>query len=100
MNYYYIIMKLKFQIQCFVLDELLGLKFSPLDVTLYEGEVTDGYLLTFDDARIVFLNSQQWLNKATLFYTLEDHASDNVQIVQDMSQLYKALVFFEDNEER
>lgn len=80
--------------------ELSGLQFSQLELSLYEDQVTDSYVLTYEDARSVFLNAQQWLNQAKLFYSLEDHASDHVRIVQDLSELYRNLIFFEDNEER
>lgn len=74
--------------------------FTSLDLSSYEDQITDKYILTYDDARKVFLNSQEWLNKAKMYYTLENHASDCVQIIQDCSQLYKYLAFFEEDEER
>ncbi|XP_076181535.1 KIF-binding protein [Ptiloglossa arizonensis] len=63
-------------------------------------QITDKYLLDFDDARLVFLNVQKWLDQAKLYYTLEDHASDHILIVQDISQAYKYLAFFEEHEDR
>ncbi|KYQ49183.1 KIF1-binding protein like protein [Trachymyrmex zeteki] len=63
-------------------------------------EVTDMYLLDFNDARPVFLNVRKWLDKAKEYYTFENHASDYAWIVQDLSQAYKYLAFFEDNEDR
>ncbi|XP_076686657.1 KIF-binding protein [Andrena cerasifolii] len=63
-------------------------------------QVTDKYLLDFDDARPVFLNVQQWLKQAKEYYTLECHASDYISIVQDVSQAYKYLAFFEEHEDR
>uniref|UniRef100_A0A1B6MDG1 KIF-binding protein n=1 Tax=Graphocephala atropunctata TaxID=36148 RepID=A0A1B6MDG1_9HEMI len=80
--------------------ELSGLQFSLLELSMYEDQVTDSFVLTFDDARSVFLNSQQWLTQAKLYYTLDDHASDHVQIIKDYSELYRNLAFFEDDEER
>lgn len=80
--------------------ELSGLKFSLANLSPYEDQVTDKFVLTYEDARAVFLNAQQWLNKAKEYYTLEDHASDHVQILQDMSQMYKHLAFFEEDDER
>lgn len=65
-----------------------------------ENQLTDKYALDFNDARIIFLNAQTWLEEAKKYYTLENHASDHVQIVQDMSQLYKFLSFFEEDENR
>lgn len=46
------------------------------------------------------MNVRHWLKKAEEYYTLEDHASDYAQIVQDMSELYKLLAFYEDDESR
>lgn len=67
---------------------------------MYEDQVTDSYVLTFEEARAVFLNAQQWLNQAKLFYTLNEHASDHVQVVEDLSELYRNLIFFEDDDDR
>lgn len=63
-------------------------------------QLTDKYALDFNDARVIFLNSQKWLDEAKKYYTLENHASDHVQVVQDVSQLFKYLCFFEEDEDR
>ncbi|KZC15140.1 PREDICTED: KIF1-binding protein homolog [Dufourea novaeangliae] len=63
-------------------------------------QISDKYLLDFTDARLVFLNAQKWLEQAKLYYTLEDHASDHILIVQDISKTYKYLSFFEEHEDR
>lgn len=63
-------------------------------------QITDKYLLDFDDARPVFLNVRKWLNKAKLYYGFENHASDYARIAQDMSQAYKYLAFYEEKEDR
>lgn len=63
-------------------------------------EITDKYLLDFDDAKPVFLNVRKWLNKAKLYYSFENHASDYARIAQDMSQAFKYLAFYEENEDR
>ena len=63
-------------------------------------QVTDKYLLDFNDAKPVFLNVQRWLERAKEYYTLECHASDYISIVQDVSQAYKHLAFFEEHEDR
>ncbi|TGZ52662.1 hypothetical protein DBV15_07720 [Temnothorax longispinosus] len=54
-------------------------------------EITDMYLLDFNDARPVFLNVRKWLDKAKEYYTFENHASDYAWIAQDLSQAYKFL---------
>ncbi|KYM97243.1 KIF1-binding protein like protein [Cyphomyrmex costatus] len=63
-------------------------------------EITDMYLLDFNDARPVFLNVRKWLDKAKEYYTFDCHASHYAWIVQDLSQAYKFLAFFEDDEDR
>ncbi|XP_011881743.1 PREDICTED: KIF1-binding protein homolog [Vollenhovia emeryi] len=63
-------------------------------------KITDGYLLDFNDARSVFLNVRKWLAEAKEYYTFENHASDYAWIAQDLSQAFKLLAFFEDNEDR
>lgn len=82
------------------LGDVQHLWFTPLELSSYEDQITDKYVLVYEDARKVFLESQKWLTKAKEYYTLDEHASDCVQIVQDLSQLYKYLAFFEEDEER
>ncbi|XP_015585623.1 KIF1-binding protein homolog [Cephus cinctus] len=81
---------------------LESLKFISIEkeITFLANQVTDKYLLDFNDARAVFLNSQKWLEKAKTYYNLESHASDYVQIEQDASQAYRYLSFFEEDENR
>lgn len=62
--------------------------------------VTDKFLLTYEDARNVFLVCQNWLNKAKEYYSLENLASDYIKIVQDHSQAYGNLAFWEEDDER
>ncbi|XP_053989058.1 KIF-binding protein [Hylaeus volcanicus] len=81
---------------------LTDLKFDILekDIEPIASQITDKYLLDFEDARLVFLNVQKWLDQAKSYYTLEDHASDHIAIVQDVSQAYMYLAFFEEDEDR
>lgn len=79
-----------------ITDEEYDLTFPTLDLSEYENQVTDKFLLTIQDAKKVFLNVQNWLNKAQEYYTLQNLASDYIEIVQDKSQLYASLAFFED----
>lgn len=77
-----------------------NLVFTDLDVSKYENKITDKYLLTYQDAREVFLSCQSWLNKAKEYYKLETLASDYIELVQDSSQSYSYLAFFEEDDER
>ncbi|XP_034950715.1 KIF-binding protein [Chelonus insularis] len=83
-------------------DDFKRMKFEKLEenITPIAKQITDKYLLDFNDAKKVFLNVQQWLDQAKKYYALETHASDYVHIMQDMSQAYKYLSFFEDDEDR
>lgn len=55
---------------------------------------------TFEEARDIFLPGQRALNKAKLYYTLNDHCTDFAEIQQDLSRMHKVLIFFEPEEER
>ncbi|KAF2885054.1 hypothetical protein ILUMI_21109 [Ignelater luminosus] len=80
-------------------EDLASLEFPTLNVAVHESQVTDQFVLTLDDARKVFLNVKMWLNRAHSYYTLNNLASDYIEIVQDQAQMYLNLSFFEDNPE-
>jgi hypothetical protein len=46
-------------------------------------------------ARLIFLHGQRHVMTAKAYFNLEEHASDNAAIVQDHSQLFACLTFFE-----
>lgn len=75
-------------------------KFFNLELTSVENQITDAPVCTFDEARLVFLKTQTWINSAKEFYILDGHCSDHVEIVRDHSQLFKLLAFFEPDLER
>ncbi|CAL7949027.1 unnamed protein product [Xylocopa violacea] len=77
-----------------------SLKFDVLekDIEPIAVQITDKYLLDSTDSRIVFFNVLKWLEQAKAYYTLENHASDHILIVQDISQAYKYLSFFTETE--
>lgn len=80
--------------------DIKNLIFSDLDVSKYEKKIGDQFLLTYQDAREVFLSCQSWLNKAKEYYKLDTLASDYIELVQDSSQSYSYLAFFEEDDER
>lgn len=80
-------------------EELSRLDFPTLDLGSYESQITDQFVLTMQDARKVFANIQDWLNKAHEYYTINNLASDYIEILQDKSQMYANLAFFEENPE-
>ena len=66
-----------------------------LELTAYEELITDKFVRTFDEARGIFLFVVDRINNARKFYSLDSHASDAVEIIQDHSRAYKLLAFFE-----
>ncbi|CAB3366462.1 Hypothetical predicted protein [Cloeon dipterum] len=81
-------------------DEVENLTFPSLELDVLETCVTDKPANVFEEARPIFLNAKDWLDKAKQYYTMENHASDAVEIMQDTSRLYQSLIFFEDDEDR
>lgn len=77
-------------------EDLSHLDFPTLDLSSYEAQITDQFVLTMQDARKVFTNIHKWLNKAHEYYTINNLASDYIEIAQDKSQMYANLAFFED----
>lgn len=73
--------------------------FKSLEVSTIKDQITTKLVQTFDGAQPVFLNAQKWLNMSKEYYSFSDHASDHIQIIQDMSKLYKVLANFEANED-
>lgn len=71
-----------------------------LELTSVEEQITDKYVLDFEQARKVFLTVQRWIYKAQDYYHIDDHCTDYTEIVQDHSRLYKQLIFFEGDYDR
>lgn len=71
--------------------------FENLDLSLYERQITDDFVLTFEDAKEVFFIAQNWLNKAKEYYTVDHEATEYSKIVQDYASLYKYMALFEDD---
>lgn len=70
-------------------------KFSDeIDVQEIEKKVP-AIVFSFEEAREVFLFGQKNIKEAKLYYTISDHANNNVQLVQDHSKLYKHLIHYE-----
>lgn len=68
-----------------------------MDLDNYERVVVDEFVLTFEDAKDVFLTAQNYLNLAKEYYSLENEASQHARIVQDHATLFKRLAFFEED---
>jgi len=74
--------------------------FFDLELTAIESKITDKPVCVFAQARDVFKAVQAWLEAAKLFYALDGHCSDHIEITQDHSRLYKIIAFFEPDLER
>jgi len=74
--------------------------FTCIDASSIELGVPCSPVDAFDAARSLFLFGQKCVDSAKCFFSLEWHASDNVSIIQDHSQLFKHLIFFEAELER
>ncbi len=70
-------------------------RFDTLEVAEVEAEVSCDLVEDCERAKAVFLCGQKHLQRASQFFTLDDRASDHVSIIQDHSQMYKLLSFFE-----
>ncbi|KAF7284571.1 hypothetical protein GWI33_021952 [Rhynchophorus ferrugineus] len=79
--------------------DLQNLSFSGIDVTKYEEQISDQFILHLGDAKKVFLKTQDWIKKAQDYYNLNTLASDYIEIILDQSQLYLNLLFFDDNQD-
>ncbi|XP_043469147.1 KIF-binding protein-like [Leptopilina heterotoma] len=81
-------------------DCLEKLQFTSIEKNIESiaNEITDNYLLDFSDAKLVFFKINEWIDSAKQYYSLENHASDYVQLIQDQSQAYKDLAFFHNDE--
>lgn len=71
-----------------------------LDVSEFEGDIPVSCVVTFEDARSLFLFGQQHIVQARQFYVLDGFATDYVSVTQDYSQLFKVLAFFESDCDR
>jgi len=75
-------------------------RFFDLELTAIESKITDKPVCVFEQARDVFKPVQAWLEAAKVFYALDGHCSDHVEIVRDHSRLYSVTSFFEPDLER
>jgi hypothetical protein len=62
--------------------------------------ITSNMALDFDQARKIFLKAQSILNEAKEYFKLDGYVTDHCEIVRDLSDLYGALIFYEEDLER
>lgn len=75
-------------------------KFSNLDLSCFENCVSCSYVDSLQSARALFIFTHSWLKKSKLFYTLKDHPMEYVNVILDLSELYRFLAFYEDDIEK
>lgn len=75
-------------------------RFDDLDVSEIENQVTDSAVYDFESARLVFLWAQKHTTQAQNYFSLDERCSDYVELTRDLSQMYKHLLAFEDDDDR
>lgn len=78
----------------------LQYKFLNLDLNCFENCVSCNYVDGVQSARALFLFTHSWLKKSKLFYTIKDHPMEYVNVILDLSELYRYLAFYEDEIEK
>lgn len=73
------------------------LRFKDLEVSVYEERVTDKLPSNYEEAKSLYQFSMKCLDKSKEFYKLDGYVTAYVEIVQDVSQLYKYLAFFDNS---
>ncbi|GLV31358.1 uncharacterized protein CBL_11089 [Carabus blaptoides fortunei] len=68
--------------------------FPSLTVADIEVQVPDT-VSTTEEARRLFLYSQEWLRRAKAYYTLRDHPAEYVSLVFELSDLYRYMAMHE-----
>ncbi|KAK9891575.1 hypothetical protein WA026_015533 [Henosepilachna vigintioctopunctata] len=75
------------------LDVLDQHKFKGLTVTI--PNIPINFITETQEARTLFLFTQNWLKQMRAFYTLRDYPLQYVNAVLDLSELYRFLAFYE-----
>lgn len=71
-----------------------------MDLSEFENEVGAALLETTAQARALFLHTHSWLKKVKTYYNLNDYPMEYVNVVLDLSELYRYLAFYEEEIER
>lgn len=66
--------------------------------TKYSSSIRTNLILDYEQAKKLFLKVQKILNEQVLtYYQLDGYVTDHCEIVRDLSELYKLLLFFDNN---
>ncbi|XP_023018156.2 KIF-binding protein isoform X1 [Leptinotarsa decemlineata] len=68
-------------------------RFSGLEVNLPRVPIKQ--IEKIEDARELFSHTHRWLKRARLYYTLRDYPMQYVNIILELSELYRYLAFYE-----
>lgn len=71
------------------------LTFTDLEVPLPNVPVTE--ILNVENAKSLFAHTHKWVKRARLYYTLRDYPVQYVNIILELSELYRLLAFYEDD---
>ncbi|KAI9205001.1 KIF-1 binding protein C terminal-domain-containing protein [Polychytrium aggregatum] len=74
--------------------------FKDFEVSYKRPKIPSSNILTYQQARDPFLEGLKCVSDAQKFFAFDGHVTDYVSLVQDMSQLYKALSVFEEDPAR
>lgn len=75
-------------------------RFTNLDLSCFENCVSCSLVDSLESARALFIFTHSWLKKSKSFYTLKDHPMEYVNVILDLSELYRYLAFYEDDIEK
>jgi len=75
-------------------------EFEEIDVTDKLEDVTDKKISDWEAARKTFMWAQKHYTASQEYYTMNEKCSDYVEITRDRSQLYKHLIYFEEDNDR
>lgn len=54
-------------------------------------------ILNIEEAKLLFTHTHKWVKRARLYYTLRDYPVQYVNIILELSELYRLLAFYEDD---
>ncbi|KAJ8957612.1 hypothetical protein NQ314_006515 [Rhamnusium bicolor] len=68
-------------------------KFTDLEIHVPSVPISEVYKI--EEAKSLFLHTHKWLKRARLYYTLRDYPLHYVNIILELSELYRLLAFYE-----
>lgn len=81
-------------------DEVKNPYRMPMELGVEEENTRHQPIVTFEEARQVFLQCRSHVDFALKFFVMDGYVTDNIELAQDMSALYKHLLFFETAKDR